>query len=771
MPNVKQISIEFAGSTLTLETGKLAGLAGGAVTLRTGDTMLLAATTMSAQPREGIDFFPLSVEYEERLYAAGRIPGSFFRREGRPGEGAILTARLIDRPLRPLFPADFRNDVQIIVTPLSVDQVHQPDVLAIVAASAALTVSDVPFGVAPYDGPVGAVRVGLIDGEFVINPSFADMEDSDLDLRLAGTRNAIVMVECGANEVPEETMVRAIEFGHKAIQPLIDLQEQLQQAAGKPKRTDYPKFAHPEEVVERVRQIVGDRFKALAMPMDKTTRAALRDAIQNDVMNAFAEKPVLPGSAGQIALVEATTVKPSTLFAILHDLEQEAVRDAILNQGVRPDGRTSKQIRPLWGEVGISPRAHGSGLFTRGETQVLSLATLGTPGDRQELDTLSPEEEKRYLHHYNFPPFSTGEVRPLRGQSRREVGHGALAERALVPVLPDEEEFPYTIRVVSEVLSSNGSTSMGSVCGSTMALMDAGVPIKAPVAGIAMGLVTDIYTQSGKYAILTDIQGIEDHLGDMDFKVAGTALGITALQMDIKIKGLTSQILSEALAQAREARGEILEMIASVIAAPRPDLSPFAPRILTLHINPEKIGAIIGPGGKNIRKLQEETNTKIDIEDDGTVYISGTDGPGAQRAREAIEGLGETVRLGAIYTGKVVRIEPFGAFVQLTPGTDGMVHISQLDTGRVNKVEDVCRLDDEITVMVTGIDDNGKIRLSRQAVLEGWTLEEAQAADRGGRGGGRGGERRGGRGGERGGDRDRDRGGRGSFRGGRGDRS
>ncbi|MDW8324999.1 MAG: polyribonucleotide nucleotidyltransferase [Anaerolineales bacterium] len=757
MSNVTQVSIEFAGHTLTIETGKLAGLAGGAVTLRTGDTMLLAAATMSAQPREGIDFFPLSVEYEERLYAAGRIPGSFYRREGRPSEGAILTARLIDRPLRPLFPADFRNDVQIIVTPLSVDQVHQPDVLAIVAASAALTVSDIPFGVAPYDGPVGAVRIGLIDGEFVVNPSFEQMEHSDLDLRLAGTRSAIVMVECGANEVPEETMVRALEFGHKAIQPLIDLQEQLQRLAGKPKKTDYPKFTHPPEVVERVRQIVGDRFRALAEPMDKMTRAALRDAIQNDVMNAFAESPApaQPGSEGQITPVEATTVKPATLFAILHDLEQEAVRDAILNRGIRPDGRAYTQIRPMSAEVGLSPRAHGSGLFTRGETQVLSLATLGTPGDKQELDTLSPEDEKRYLHHYNFPPFSTGEVRPLRGQSRREVGHGALAERALVPVLPSEEEFPYTIRVVSEVLSSNGSTSMASVCGSTMALMDAGVPIKAPVAGIAMGLVTDIYGNSGKYAILTDIQGIEDHLGDMDFKVAGTALGITALQMDIKVKGLTTQILSEALEQARAARGEILELIAGVIPAPRPDLSPYAPRILTLHINPEKIGTLIGPGGKNIRKLQDETNTQIDIEDDGTVYISGTDSAGVQRARAAIEGVGETIKLGAIYTGKVVRIEPFGAFVQLTPGTDGMVHISQLDTGRVNKVEDVCRLDDEITVMVTGIDENGKIRLSRQAVLEGWTLEEAQAADRGLRGGGSGGrssERRsgGGRSSERG---------------------
>ncbi|HRF47912.1 MAG TPA: polyribonucleotide nucleotidyltransferase, partial [Anaerolineales bacterium] len=726
MPEAKQFTIDFAGQTLTIETGKLAGLAGGAVTIRVGDTMILAAATMSGKPREGIDFFPLSVEYEEKLYAAGRIPGSFFRREGRPGEGAILTARLIDRPLRPLFPGDFRNDVQIVCTPLSVDQVNQPDVLAIVAASAALTISDIPFGVAPFDGPVAAVRVGLIEGEFVINPSFEDMDRSDLDLRLAGTRNAIVMVECGANEVPEETMVRALEFGHQSIQPLIDLQERMQREVGKPKST-YPKYEFPADVVAKVRGIVGDRMKGVAAPADKSTRAKLRDVIQDDVIGAYKEDP---------------SVKPSTLFGILHDIEEEAVRDSILNQGVRPDGRNYKQIRPLASEVGLSPRAHGSGLFTRGETQVLSLATLGTPGDRQALDTLSPDDEKRYLHHYNFPPFSVGEVRPMRGQSRREVGHGALAERALVPVLPDEKTFPYTIRVVSEVLSSNGSTSMGSTCGSTLALMDAGVPIKAPVAGIAMGLVTDIYSNSGKYAVLTDIQGIEDHLGDMDFKVAGTALGITALQMDIKIKGLSAQVLSEALEQAREARGEILEIMAGAIAEPRADLSDYAPRILTVHVDPEKIGAIIGPGGKNIRKLQEDTGTKIDIEDDGTVFISSTDGEGARKAKLQIEGLTETVKLGAIYTGPVVRVTDFGAFVQLLPGTDGMCHISQLASERVNKVEDVARLGDELTVMVTGIDDNGKVRLSRQAVLEGWTLEEAQERDRPrGGGGGRGGDR------------------------------
>jgi polyribonucleotide nucleotidyltransferase len=756
MAEAKQFAIEFGGQSLTIETGKLAGLAGGAVTIRAGDTMVLAAATMSSKPREGIDFFPLSVEYEEKLYAAGRIPGSFFRREGRPGEGAILTARLTDRPLRPLFPSDFRNDVQIIITPLSVDQVNQPDVLAIVAASAALTISDIPFGVEPFDGPVGAVRVGLIDGEFVVNPSFDQMEQSDLDLRLAGTRNAIVMVECGANEVPEETMVRALEFGHQSIQPLIDLQLEIQKAVGKPK-SDYPKFGYPEDVVAKVRAVVGDRMRDVAKPADKQTRAAVRDAIQNDVHLAFAD----PANPGQ------TTVKASVLFGILHDIEQEAVRDSILNLGVRPDGRNSRQIRPLASETGLSPRAHGSGLFTRGETQVLSLATLGTPGDKQELDTLSPDDEKRYLHHYNFPPFSTGEVRPLRGQSRREVGHGALAERALLPVLPDEKTFPYTIRVVSEVLSSNGSTSMGSTCGSTLALMDAGVPIKAPVAGIAMGLVTDIYGSSGKYAVLTDIQGIEDHLGDMDFKVAGTALGITALQMDIKVKGLTAQILAEALEQAREARGEILEVMAGAIAAPRTELSPYAPRILTVHVDPEKIGAIIGPGGKNIRKLQEDTGTKIDIEDDGTVFISSTDGAGAERARTYIESMTETVKLGQIYTGPVVRVTDFGAFVELLPGTDGLVHISQLATERVERVEDVARVGDELTVMVTGIDGAGKVRLSRAAVLAGWTLEEAQERDkpRGG-GGDRGGDR-GGRGGDRGG-RGGERGGRGGFGGGRG---
>ncbi len=749
MPESHRFSTHFAGRELVIETGKLANLANGAVTVKVGDTLLLAAATMADKPREGIDFFPLSVDYEERLYAAGRIPGSFFRREGRPGEGAILTARLIDRPLRPLFPADFRNDVQIIVTPLSVDQIEQPDVLAIVAASAALTVSNIPFGVAPFDGPVGACRVGLIDGELVLNPTFEQMERSDLDLRMAGTRHAIVMVECGANEVPEATMVKALEFGHQAFQVLIDLQEQMAQAVGKPKKTDYPKFVFPAEVVEKVRALVGNRMAELAEPMDKQSRAAKRDALQAEVLAALAT----PTDGSE-------AVKPGILMGILHDLEQDVVRAAIIQRGARPDGRLPTQLRPLAAEVSLSPRAHGTGLFTRGETQVLTLATLGTPGDAQELDTLSPEDEKRYMHHYNFPPFSTGEVKPNRGQSRREVGHGALAERALVPVLPDEKAFPYTIRLVSEVLSSNGSTSMASVCGSTLALMDAGVPISAPVAGIAMGLIKD---DTG-YAILTDIQGLEDHLGDMDFKVAGTAVGITALQMDIKVKGLSAEILSKALEQARVARGEILEVITSALPAPRADLSPYAPRIITVKIDPDKIGAVIGPGGKNIRKLQEETKTKIDIDDDGTVYISGMDAAGALRARETIAGQTESVRLGGIYTGRVVRVESFGAFVEILPGQDGMVHISQLASERIGRVEDVANLGDELTVMVTGIDDNNKIRLSRQAVLEGWTLEEAIARDRKGGGGDRGGrdggDRRGGGGGDRRGGYDDRRGGR-----------
>jgi len=716
MPEAKTFSTTIGGQTVTLETGKLANLAGGSVTIRVGDTLLLAAATMSREPRLGIDFFPLSVDYEERLYAAGRIPGSFFRREGRPSEGAILTSRLIDRPLRPLFPADLHNDVQIIVTALSVDQEAQPDVLAITAASAALAISDTPFGKPGFDGPVGAVRVGLIDGQFVTNPTFSQMEQSTLDLRLAGTRTALVMVECGAEEVPEDVMVQALQYGHAAIQPLIDLQEQMVAQLGKPAR-DYQRFTLDPKLVAAVTAKVGDRLSSALAGGTKTERNQAIDALTTEILAAYA------GDA---------SVQPANLKEIIHDLEKDVVRTRIIKDGVRPDGRGLKDIRPLAAEVAISPRAHGSGLFTRGETQVLTLATLGTPREAQELDTLSPENEKRYLHHYNFPPYSVGETRPMRGSSRREIGHGALAERALIPVLPSKDEFPYVLRLVSEALSSNGSTSMGSVCGSTLALMDAGVPIKAPVAGIAMGLVMDAHG----FAILTDIQGLEDHLGDMDFKVAGTAVGITALQMDIKIKGLTPAILQQALEQAREARGQILDLIASVLPAPRPDLSPYAPRLTIIKIDPSKIGAIIGPGGKVIRKIQEETGVKIDIEDDGTVFIAASDGPAAARAREMIIGLTESARVGQIYTGKVVRVTDFGAFIEILPGTDGMVHISQLASERVNKVEDVARVGDELTVMVTNIDEGGKIRLSRQAVLEGWTAEEALERDRKPSGGG-----------------------------------
>jgi len=719
------------GKTLTIETGKLAFQAGGAVTVRLGDTVVFATATMSDAPREGIDFFPLSVDYEERLYAGGRIPGSFFRREGRPSEAAILTARLTDRPLRPLFPKDMRNDVQVLLYALSSDGENPVDILCINGASAALMISDVPFG-----GPVGAVRVGRIDGQFVFHPTYAEMDRSDLDLRIAGTRQAILMVECGANEVDESVMIAALEAGHRALQPILDLQEKMRAQVGKPKR-DYPRLARDEAVARAIRGWVGDRLtQGLERARTKEEHAELQRTLGDEAVAAL---------AGEGAFDEAQ------VRAVLNELYKEEVRRRILEDGRRPDGRRPAELRPLSAEVDLSPRAHGSGLFTRGETQVLTLATLGTPRERQELDGLSPADEKRYMHHYNFPPFSTGEVRPLRGSSRREIGHGALAERALLPVLPPEDEFPYTLRLVSEVLSSNGSTSMASVCGSTLALLDTGVPIRAPVAGIAMGLIQD----DGRHAILTDIQGVEDHLGDMDFKVAGTRKGITALQMDIKIKGLTSTVMAEALEQARQARLQVLDVIESVMPRPRPDLKPHAPRMTVLKVDPEKIGAIIGPGGKVIRGIQDETGARIDIEDDGTVFISAVDGTSAQKAVERISGLVEEAVVGRIYTGKVVRVTDFGAFVQILPNTDGLVHISQLDSHRVEKVEDVARVGDELTVMVINIDGDGRIRLSRQAVLEGWTAEEALERDRAGTrrrpagGEGRGGDRGGGRGGDR----------------------
>jgi polyribonucleotide nucleotidyltransferase len=705
-PETKKYSSMVGGKPITFETGTLASQAGGAVTVRLGDTMIFAAATMSPEVRLGIDYFPLTVDYEERMYAGGRIPGSFFRREGRPSEEAILIARLTDRPLRPLFPKDLRNDVQVILYSFSVDGENPIDILSINAASAALMISDVPWG-----GPVAAVRVGHVDGVYMINPTTSDQEHSDLDLRIAGTRDAILMVECGAQEVPEEVMVAALNYGHQAIQPLIDIQEQMAKEIGKAKK-EYPLFTLAEEIQTQVHEKATTRItEALDAPHTRTELYTAFDTIRAEI-------------AAELASQDESLI-PS-IHEAFDEILKSVVRKRILEQQRRPDERGVTDIRPIWGEVGLSPRAHGSGLFTRGETQVLTLATLGTPRDAQEIDSLTGTEAKRYMHHYNFPPFSTGEVRPLRGSSRREVGHGALAERALLPVLPSETTFPYTLRLVSEVLSSNGSTSMASVCGSTLALMDTGVPITAPVAGVAMGLIKE----GEQYRILTDIQGMEDHLGDMDFKVAGTRDGITALQMDIKIKGITPEIMSQALEQARVARLFILDKILEIIPEPRKDLKSFAPRITMLHIPADKIGAVIGPGGKVIRNIQDETGVKIDIEEDGTVYIAATDGPAAEKARQMVEDITEMPELGHIYTGKVVRTTDFGAFVEILPNQDGLVHISQLDTERVNKVEDVVSVGDEITVMITHIDEAGKIRLSRQAVLEGWTLEEAVEHDR-----------------------------------------
>jgi polyribonucleotide nucleotidyltransferase len=722
-PEPKRYTTIVGDKTVTVETGHLAGQAGGAVTVRIGDTVVFASATMSDEVRQGIDFFPLTVDYEERMYAGGRIPGSFFRREGRPSEEAILTARLTDRPLRPLFPKDLRNDVQVILYSFSTDGENPIDVIAINAASTALMISDIPWG-----GPVGAVRIGRINGDFIVNPTFMERDESDLDLRIAGTRDAILMVECGAEMVGEDVMIQALEFGHKSLTALIDLQERMVAEVGKPKRTYTPYGVNEALIATVYERVKGELEAILDRPYDKGERNASMETLEETLVAEMASED------------EALAKEVKASF---EDALKAVVRSRILERSLRPDGRGLTDIRPIWCEVEVSPRAHGSGLFTRGETQVLTLATLGTPREAQELDTLSPTESKRYIHHYNFPPFSTGEVRPLRGSSRREIGHGALAERALVPVIPSEDDFPYTMRLVSEVLSSNGSSSMASVCGSTLALMDTGVPIEAPVAGVAMGLIKG---EGDRYAILTDILGMEDHLGDMDFKVAGTDKGITALQMDIKIKGITSQIMQEALEQARKARLSILDEMLKVLPAPRPELKPHTPRITIVHIPVDKIGAVIGPGGKMIRSIQEDTNTRIDIEEDGSIFIAATDSDGEKMARDRILALTEVAEIGRIYTGRVVRITDFGAFVEILPNTDGMVHISQLDSERVERVEDVVRMGDEITVMVTDIDPNGKIRLSRQAVLEGWTVEEAISRDRpsGGKRPGGGGSRGGG---------------------------
>jgi polyribonucleotide nucleotidyltransferase len=703
-PQGKQFTTTVGNQEITFETGKLAGQAGGAVTARVGDSLIFAAVTMAHSIREGLDFFPLSVDYEEKMYAGGKIPGSFFRREGRPGDDAVLVARLTDRPMRPLFDNNMRNEVQVTIYTLSSDSVHPLDITAINAASAATIISDIP-----WNGPIGAVRIGRIDDDFIINPTFEEMEQSKLDLRVAGTREAILMVESDSEEVSEDLMVEAITLAHEAIQPLIDLQEKMAAEVGKEKREVELKSIDKDLVKAIFEKTSSEITSLLESPH---TKAELDNGIHELKSSILAE--VEEGN-------DNLAYQTSEAFEKAY---KSVVRARILKEGKRPDGRGTSDVRNIWCEVGLSPRAHGAGLFTRGETQVLTLATLGTPKMAQELDTLSPITSKSYMHQYIFPKFSVGET-GRKFRSRREVGHGALAERALVPVLPDKITFPYTIRLVSEVLSSNGSTSMASVCGSTLALMDTGVPIKAPVAGIAMGLIKE----EENYSVLTDIQGLEDHLGDMDFKVAGTADGITALQMDIKIKGITPQIMSEALTQAKEARLFILGKMTDVIDKPNSELKEFVPRITTIQIPVEKIGAIIGPGGKMIRSIQADTNTQLDVAEDGTIFIAAAVKADEQKARALIEQLIETAVIGRIYTGKVVRTTNFGAFIEIIPGTDGMVHISQLDSERIEKVEDVAVVGDELTVMVTAIDHAGKIRLSRKAVLEGWTVEEAQAQD------------------------------------------
>jgi len=714
--NVKIYRTKLGEKELVIETGKLAGQAGGAVTIRQGDSMIFCAATMG-RVREGLDFFPLTVDYEERMYAGGRIPGSFFRREGRPGSEAVLTARMVDRPIRPLFPNGMRNEVQVMLMSFSADKENPLDIIGINAASAALIISDIP-----WSGPLGAVRIGYINEELVVNPGYSEMENSKLDLVVAGSKEAIAMVECGADEVSEQVMVEALELAHKSIQPIIELQEQMAREIGKEKREIESAVIDPELIEQIQEKINNQLLEILNRPYSKENLYGGIDELKDSLI-----EEMTGDQEDTLSESEFKKLKKS-IGKAFGEAEKTIVRERILSEQKRPDGRGPKDVRDIWCEIDFSPRAHGSGLFTRGETQVLTLATLGTPREAQELDNLVSTESKRYIHHYNFPPFCVGETGRLF-TNRRSIGHGMLAERALRPMIPDETDFPYTLRLVSEVLASNGSSSMASTCGSTLALMDTGVPIKRPVSGVAMGMVK----KDENYVILTDILGMEDHLGDLDFKVTGTTEGITALQMDIKISGITTEIMSQALEQARQARLHILEIMLQAIDKPRAEIKDHAPRIEVIKVPVDKIGAVIGKGGETIRSLQEETGTRIDIEDDGTIFIAAVDGVGYKEALERIERLTEEVEVGRIYTGKVVRTTDFGAFVELLPGTDGLVHISQLDTSHVNKVTDVVKVGDEVSVMVTNVDHQGKVRLSRKALLEGWTLEEAQANDGGGR--------------------------------------
>ncbi len=737
---IYSVSAEIAGRTLTLETGRFAEQADGAVVVRYGDTMLLATVVGAKEARAGADFFPLTVDYEERMYAAGKVPGNFFKREGKPTETAILISRLTDRPLRPLFPEGYRNEIQIIITTFSIDKINDPRALAIIGASAALSISDIPF-----QGPVGAALIGHIGGTLVINPGMGEMAGSRLDLTVAGTKEAVLMVEAGATELTEEDLLNGVIEGHAICKQLCELQEQLVAMCGKPKRS-YEAPATDTSLEDSISAWMGNRLYDAISDSNKTKREDGTQSFKAEVLKHFtADEPEEELAARAKAVDEA-----------FENILYETVRRMILETGQRVDGRGLKDIRPITIDVGVIPRVHGSGLFHRGQTQVLSIVTLGSPGDEQRLDDLGIETTKRYIHHYNFPPYSTGEAKRLGTPRRRDIGHGALAERSLLAVLPPKEQFAYTVRVVSETLSSNGSSSMASVCGSSLALMDAGVPLKRPVAGVAMGLITG---KDGKWKVLTDIQGIEDHLGDMDFKVAGTSEGITGLQMDIKTTGITYDIMRQAFAQAREGRLFILDKMNAVISAGRSEMSLHAPRIITLQINPEKIGALIGPGGKTIRGIVDETGAQIDVEDDGRVFVTAAEGESAKRAVGMIEALTREIKVGDVFLGKVVRIMPFGAFVNLVPGKDGMVHVSELDVNRVENVEDVVQMGDEVNVMVIAVEQGtGKVSLSRRALLTGESAEDRRAAGAGrgirdGNGGGGGfrGDR------DRGGDRDRPR--------------
>lgn len=687
-------SIELGGRTLTMEIGKIAKQANGAVLVRYGDTAVVVAATGTKTPREGVDFFPLTVDFEEKMYAVGKIPGGFIKREGRPAETAILTSRLIDRPIRPMFPEGYHNDVQIVATAVSVDPDNAPDIPAMIGASCALSISDIPF-----EGPIAGVRVGMIDGQYIINPTIEQAKVSRLNLAVAGTKDAILMVEAGAKEISEDEMLDAIWFGHEEIKKLVEWQEKIMAEVGKPKM-EVPVYEPPAELAAEIEAYGAEQLKAALMDANKLEREENVARIKAEIADAFMEK--YPDNAKDVAYITQKLVK-------------KIVRRTISVDKIRPDGRALDEVRPVTCEVGLLARPHGSALFTRGQTQILNVLALAPLSEAQTLDGLGVELTKRYIHHYNFPPYSVGETKPLRSPGRREIGHGALAERALLPVIPSEEEFPYAIRLVSETLESNGSSSMGSVCASTLSLMDAGVPIKAPVAGVAMGLVKD----GDYFTILTDIQGLEDALGDMDFKVAGTKNGITAIQMDIKIDGINKEIFKQALAQAKRGREHIMGIMLDCIAEPRKELSKYAPKITTIHVDPEKISKIIGPGGKTIKKIVEETGAKIDIEEDGRVYIAAVNGEEAAKAIDMINGITAEAEVGKVYTGKVTRLMAFGAFVEILPGKEGLVHISQLSTERVNKVEDVVSVGDEIVVKVTEIDQKGRINLSRKAVLAG----------------------------------------------------